>query len=187
MPKVSLRDRLLRQRQGLAADECLRLSLLAQQNLIATDAFDAAGIIALYSAIRNEVLTDKLFAAANAAGKQTVYPRMCGDHLEFVPVDALCDLVPGRMGVPEPHDGPELALSEVDLMVVPGVGFDLSGHRLGYGRGFYDRLLGDLEQRPLLVGLAFEQQVVARLPRDPHDVHVDLLVTEGHVWRALEG
>lgn len=187
MPKVSLRDRLLRQRQGLAADECLRLSLLAQQQLIATAAFAAAGKIALYSAIRNEVLTERLFVAAQEAGKQTVYPRMCGDHLEFVRVEALSELVPGRMGVLEPLNGPELDLSELDLMVLPGVGFDLQGHRLGYGRGFYDRLLGDLKQRPLLVGLAFEQQVVERLPRDPHDVHVDLLVTERRVWRDLKG
>ena len=91
--------------------------------------------------------------------------------------------VPGRFGIPEPEGGSPVSLSELDLMVVPGVGFDLHGHRLGYGRGYYDRVLAGESRRPTLVGLCFEQQVVDRLPRDPHDVCVDLLITEQHSWR----
>ncbi|PLY00185.1 MAG: 5-formyltetrahydrofolate cyclo-ligase [Desulfuromonas sp.] len=187
MPKVSLRDRLLKQRQSLSLQDCERLSLRAQENLLATPEFAAARRVALYSPIRNEVRTEQLFAAAKRARKQVVFPRMQGDHLEFFPVASLDELRRGTMGVLEPHGGIEVALPDLDLMVLPGVGFDLQGHRLGYGRGFYDRVLGATPRRPLLVGLGFELQVVEQLPRESHDVQIDLMVSEVHVRRHLAG
>jgi len=186
MPKVSLRDRLLKQRQSMAGETCLQLSLRAQDNLIAASEFKAATSLALYSPIRNEVFTEKLFEAARTRGKRVAYPRMRGDHLDFLVVERLEALVPGRMGVLEPAGGEMVPPEDLDLMVLPGVGFDRHGHRLGYGRGYYDRLLGHAPRRPLLAGLAFEEQVVERLPRDPHDVCIDLLVTEMHLWRVTE-
>lgn len=187
MPKVSLRDRLLKQRQSMSVQDCRRLSLRAQENVSRTDEFVQARRVALYSPIRNEVCTAHLFTVARQAAKQIVYPRMCGERLEFLLVASLDELVPGGMGVLEPVGGTELGLHEIDLMVLPGVAFDHHGHRLGYGRGFYDRVLGGQERRPCLLGLGYEQQVVERLPRDPHDVQVDLLVTELQVRRNLQG
>lgn len=184
MPKVSLRDRLLKQRQSLSADICLQLSLRAQDNLSRTPEFRSASVVALYSPIRNEVFTEKLFEASRPSGKGVVYPRMRGDHLDFIVVNELAELLPGPLGVLEPSGDRRVSVEEIDLMVLPGVGFDREGHRLGYGRGFYDRLLADNRNRPRLAGLAYEQQVVERLPRDPHDVCLDMLVTEMHVWRS---
>jgi len=178
MPKVSLRDRLLKQRLSLREQECSRLSQHVQASLSAAVEFKQAECVALYSPIRNEVHTLSLFEAALEAEKQVCYPRMQGDLLEFFRVVSPDDLVPGRWGVMEPSRAKEVPLEDVGLMVIPGVGFDLQGHRLGYGRGYYDRLLEDATRRPLLCGLAYEQQVVERLPRDPHDVQLDLLVTE---------
>jgi len=183
MPKLMLRDRLLQQRQSLPPEVCLEWSLRAQQRLCDTPEFSAAQTLALYCPIRNEVFTERIYAAAREAGKRVIYPRMRGETLEFVRVDTLQALVPGRMGVLEPAAGEAMTPHVLDLMVLPGVGFDQDGHRLGYGRGFYDRYLGSLSRRPLLAGLGFEAQVVDRLPRDPHDVRLDLLVTEMHVWR----
>jgi len=187
MPKVMLRDRLLQQRQSLSPEACLELSLRAQQRLCDTPEFSTAQTLALYSPIRNEVFTERLFAAAAEIDIRVAYPRMRGEQLEFILVEELSALVPGRMGVLEPSSGRVVDPEAIDLMVLPGVGFDRGGHRLGYGRGFYDRLLGGLERRPHLAGLGFEIQVVDRLPRDPHDVRLDLLVTEMHVWRFSPG
>lgn len=186
MPKVSLRDRLLKQRLSMTGEACLQLSLRVQDTLIAAPEFEAAASLALYSPIRNEVFTEKLFEAARACGKRVAYPRMRGTHLEFLEVEALTALSPGRMGVLEPAQGGGIPLDELELLVLPGVGFDRHGHRLGYGQGFYDRLLGHAPRRPVLAGLAYEEQVVERLPRDPHDVCIDLLVTEMHLWRMVE-
>jgi 5-formyltetrahydrofolate cyclo-ligase len=90
------------------------------------------------------------------------------------------DLQAGLHGIPEPH--PEslrpVPLEEVDLMVLPLAAFDPAGNRLGYGRGYYDRLLGSATTRPLLIGAAFEIQCVDAIPHEPHDVRLDWIVTE---------
>ena len=83
---------------------------------------------------------------------------------------------------------------QMDLILVPGVGFDRQGNRLGFGRGYYDRLLRPLREEPLsaetkktlLIGLAFECQLVDQLPIDPHDVAMDAIVTERAVYGSLE-
>jgi 5-formyltetrahydrofolate cyclo-ligase len=85
-------------------------------------------------------------------------------------------LVPGRFGVPEPEAGcPAVPLNQLDLILVPGVGFDSAGRRLGRGKGFYDRLLAQV--RGHKCGVAFEQQLVTELPEEPHDVRVDSILT----------
>jgi 5-formyltetrahydrofolate cyclo-ligase len=85
-------------------------------------------------------------------------------------------LVPGRFGVREPEAGcPSVPLNQLDLILVPGVGFDFAGRRLGRGKGFYDRLLAQV--RGHKCGVAFEQQLVAELPEEPHDVRVDSILT----------
>ena len=86
------------------------------------------------------------------------------------------DLVPGRFNVPEPGPGcPAVALNQLDLILVPGVAFDLNGRRLGRGKGFYDRLLSEV--RGVCCGLLFEEQLTSEIPVEPHDVRLHCLVT----------
>ena len=93
------------------------------------------------------------------------------------------DVVGGYQGIPEPlPDCPRVAREAIDFVLVPGVAFDLAGRRLGYGGGYYDRLLPLLSPRAARVAGAFELQLVDRVPAAPHDVAVDAIVTES---RAL--
>lgn len=86
------------------------------------------------------------------------------------------DIRIGRFGIREPDDGcAVMALNRLDLILVPGVAFDLQGRRLGRGKGFYDQLLANV--RGLICGVAFDEQVVAELPVEPHDVHLDCILT----------
>jgi 5-formyltetrahydrofolate cyclo-ligase len=86
------------------------------------------------------------------------------------------DIRPGRFGVLEPAAGcPVVPLNQLDLILVPGVGFDLAGRRLGRGKGFYDRLLAEV--RGHKCGVAFDAQIVAQLPEEPHDIRVDSILT----------
>jgi 5-formyltetrahydrofolate cyclo-ligase len=90
-------------------------------------------------------------------------------------------LVRGPFGALEPGPGcPLCPLNQLDLILVPGVAFDLAGRRLGRGKGFYDRLLAAV--RGHKCGVAFEEQIVADLPEEPHDVRVDSIVTPAR-WR----
>lgn len=180
MDKMTIRARILRQRRHLPLAEAVALGTQAQQRLIASGFFAAARSVALYSPIRNEVATDVLFAAAVAAGKQVFFPRVRAAELEFAAVDRISALQPGSFGIHEP--GPAAAVAgAIDLVVVPGVAFDRRGHRLGYGRGFYDRYLAAAGATMDKVGLCYRFQLLDRLPDDQHDQELDWLVTEDAV------
>lgn len=183
MPKVAFRQRLLGQRRSLSTDQRTFLSGLIQQRLMAEPEFCRARTIALYSPIDQEVDTGQLAAWGLSEGRRVAYPRMVGDRLEFLAVAGPAELVVGRFGVREPPGGDPLPLAEIDVLVVPGVGFDEDGCRLGYGRGFYDRVLHGLAPATWAVGLGYEFQVMATLPRFPHDQSLHALITERRVCR----
>lgn len=183
MPKRALRTDLLARRRGLPALDAQALSLELQQRFLALPEFRAAASIAFYSPIHNEV--DVKFAAQQALlqGKRVLFPRVVQLELEFCPVAALADLVPGRFGILEPH-GPASDPRSCDLIVVPGVAFDLYGRRIGYGKGFYDRALHQMEGSGRLVGFCYQFQLLPEIVGEPHDVTMDLLVTEQRVVRV---
>lgn len=93
------------------------------------------------------------------------------------------DVVQTVTGPPEPIKGVPFPVEYIDLVIVPGLGFDLLGNRLGRGRGFYDRFLAMPEFKAVSCGLAFEDQVVPTLPIGPNDMQVDMLVTDQKVRR----
>ena len=120
-----------------------------------------------------------LLLEAISSGKRVALPRFIRDIGEYAPFliqDVGRDLVSGQLGIREPGAHcPPLVPPTADLILVPGVAFDLTGHRLGRGKGFYDRLLKSI--RGPKCGVAFDQQVVREVPAEPHDVRLDYLLT----------
>lgn len=112
------------------------------------------------------------------------WPRVVGPGaMVFASADP-DHLAPGFRGIPEPPpDAPALDLVALDLIAVPGLGFDADGRRLGQGGGYYDRLLGDPRRRAVAVGVGFDCQIVDRVPVAEHDVGLDAIVTERGVAR----
>lgn len=172
-------------RAALSPAERSRLSLAAQEAVLGTAAFQGARVVLLYAPIRGEVETDCVAAAAVALGKRLALPRVHKEPRGLVLHAYSGDpgtLVKGAYGILEPAaDWPEVEPAAVDLVVVPGVGFDTRGNRLGYGGGYYDRLLPDLlkaNPKVSLLGLAYGFQVVPALPAEAHDVPMDGLATE---------
>lgn len=94
-----------------------------------------------------------------------------------------CDLVPGSYGIPEPclSRARAVDIAEIDLFIVPGVGFDLCGVRLGWGKGYYDAFLAGAEERAIKIGLGFEAQILPQIVRSKTDVLVEMIVTEDRV------
>lgn len=158
--------------------DCLALSLKTQQRLLNSPAYVAADCLALYSAVQNEVQTEEIARQAIADGKRLVYPRVVGSTLVFAAVAALTELQIGTFGVLEPLRGIPVDHADIDLLIVPGVAFDRRGHRLGYGKGFYDRALSACTGRSLAIGLAYDFQLVDELPTDAHDRVVNAVMTE---------
>jgi 5-formyltetrahydrofolate cyclo-ligase len=73
--------------------------------------------------------------------------------------------------------------ADLDVVVLPGIAFDRQGGRLGQGKGYYDRLLADVSSKCTLIGLAFDVQLVEEVPMEPHDVRLDILITESDLYR----
>ena len=179
--KQRLRTVLRRQRSALSAQEVEKNSQRIAACLLARSIFHQARQLMLYSSDENEVETDGLWQAARRRGKYVYYPRISADKqaIEFVRRQDEDHLIPGIFDILIPP-GEDLltGVSKTDLVLLPGVGFDRAGHRLGRGRGYYDRALRDLLAGALRVGLAYDYQIVAHIPIDEHDERVDYIVTE---------
>ncbi|RII24989.1 MAG: 5-formyltetrahydrofolate cyclo-ligase [Geobacter sp.] len=187
MPKRSLRQQMLVLRRCLDVVGYQTASLRAQRALLATAEFGRATVLALYAPLHNETDTSLILATALATGKKVLYPVVTGSTLEFRQVSSATDLHAGAFGIREPGAGcPELAIGEADIIVVPGVAYDVAGHRIGYGKGYYDKALHQLEGRGRLVGFCFDFQLVEGLKEEPHDVRMDLIITDRRVIRPRD-
>ncbi|MDQ6772614.1 MAG: 5-formyltetrahydrofolate cyclo-ligase [Candidatus Dormibacteraeota bacterium] len=175
--KTALRRDLRRRRRELGAAQRARLSGAAVEHLLRLPEVVAARTIALYAATPVEADPATALDLLRERGVRVVLPRVAGPVLEFVDVTTGSELVPGFRGLTEPS-GPAIDLGQVDVVVVPGVGFDARGGRLGQGGGHYDRTLPGLRADALRVGLAFSVQVVESIPREARDALLDVTVTE---------
>ena len=111
--------------------------------------------------------------------RRVVYPRVELEMLSLYAVESVFDLQPARWGIREPQASPDALVlpPEVDLILVPGVAFTPAGQRCGRGGGFYDRLLASLPARSCKVGVCFAEQVAEEVPREPHDVAVNVVIS----------
>jgi 5-formyltetrahydrofolate cyclo-ligase len=187
--KRRIRSSILALRRELPEPERVARSRRVWERLTALSCYQHASVILGYMAFDKEVLTDGLLRQAMASGKQVVLPVVQADRLRlalYAVRNLERDVVPGYRGILEPRPlyTHPVALAELELVLVPGVAFDLWGVRLGFGIGYYDRLLGELPQGIPTVGLAFDFQVVPRLPRQPHDIALDAIVIESRVIRC---
>lgn len=183
--KLALRGRILAARDALPAATRAAAAAAIAARIVALPSFVAARCVLLTLAFRSEWDTAPLLAAACAAGKAIAVPRV-DTATRMLDLHALGDLArdvrPGHLGIPEPlATTPRVRPAEVDWVLVPGVAFDVDGRRLGYGGGYYDRLLPMLRKNAARVAGAYELQIVERVPAAPHDREVDAIVTESRV------
>lgn len=180
--KAALREAALRARRSLGREERARANEALIRRLLHVPEFGRARTIAFYAAMADEADPTGALAAVQRRGARTLLPRVRGLELELVRATDVLSLKLGYRGVREPA-GPAVHPGVVDVALVPGVAFDLSGGRLGHGGGHYDRLLVKLEETCLRIGLAYACQIVPRVPRGPHDQPVDVIVTDTATYR----
>ena len=184
MTKARLRRRMLRLRRALPSDEAKRRSKEVLSHLLSHPVYKNSRTVHTYISLDDEVDTWPLISRALDDGKRVVVPVVSGDDMVHCEVDSSSEFVRGRFGLWEPKHRREVDVEELDLVIVPGVAFDRRGYRLGFGRGYYDRFLSQVSAPK--VGLAFDFQVVPRIPEDPHDQRLDYLVTEEGIFRIFK-
>jgi 5-formyltetrahydrofolate cyclo-ligase len=180
-----LRARLRAERERLPRHTAARLAAQACARVLQLPCYGPAAAVVAYAAAGNELDPAPVVAAAIAAGKPVYFPRRMGDRLEFLRATP-DSLRPAAHGLLEPRGGEPLPEGAAGVVfIVPGVGFDERGVRLGRGAGCFDRALPRFAGA-VRIGLAYEFQVLPFLPEAPWDVRMDTVVTEARV-RAWSG
>lgn len=142
--------------------------------LEAHPAFKAAHTVLLYYSLKDEVDTHA-FTRKWSLEKQILLPVVTGDDLELRVYTGPEDLATGRYGIEEPTGTLFTDYAAIDLAVVPGVAFDGAGHRLGRGKGYYDRLLPRIPSA-YRIGICFPFQLVKEVPAEPFDIRMDEII-----------
>ena len=184
--KAAIRERIRTVLSELTRDQREEAAVEICARLIEQPEWKNAQSILLFAPMQDEPNVRPLLHAALDAGKLTALPRFnaqTGHYEAAVVGDLAKDFIEGKFGILEPAPTCQIAdLKRLDLVLVPGVAFDWHGHRLGRGRGFYDRLLVAVSSKTC--GVAFDQQLVATLPVEPHDVRLNCILTPSH-WLEL--
>jgi 5,10-methenyltetrahydrofolate synthetase len=189
LEKRSIRARVLAARDALSADRRAAANVAITRRLLAHPRYRDARCVAAFSSFGSEFDTAAFIADVLSTGRRLLLPRVdaASRTLVFHQVaDPASDLRPGVWGIAEPDPAKCLAVDPavVDLMLVPGVAFSTQCARLGYGGGFYDRVIPGLPQRAYRLSAAFSIQIEPRLPTGPHDRAVDEVLTEASAYTA---
>ena len=180
--KAALRLHARARRDALGASAREHASSAIVAKLFQLTQWRTARRVLAYSSIGSELQMASLLAATPAEGKILVLPRInkAQRRLDLFQVSAWeRDTEAGIWGILEPRTScPTVAAESIELVIVPGLAFDPSGGRMGYGGGYYDELLPRLAPSCWRIALAFDAQVVPAVPCDPNDQRVDLIITE---------
>lgn len=180
MEKAQARSEIKRRIAALSSGERFLKSTRIRMRLSSEHHYADARVVMLFSPMDDEVDTSPLIEAALAAGKTVLLPKINERTREMAacPIsDFAADTASGTYGILEPHGDPA-DVSAIDFCLVPARAFDRTGARLGRGAGYYDRFMADPRFRAFRCGIAFHEQILDEVPHEPHDLPVQMIVTD---------
>lgn len=184
--KNLIRKQMKQLRADMTRTERFEKSMQIFEQLITVPEFKRADRIYTYVSMDNEIDTIMLIDYSLSLEKRVFVPRVSGKDMEFYEISDISELNPGYMGIYEPDiNGKEPDYSRTGFMCMPGLAFDRSYNRIGYGGGFYDRYLS-VENKLYKAALAYEAQLLESIPAQDGDVRPDMIVTEENIYRKLD-
>ncbi|MCL5772094.1 MAG: 5-formyltetrahydrofolate cyclo-ligase [Actinobacteria bacterium] len=187
--KKIIREKISNARNSLTPEEHKIKSKLITEKLLGLSDYIKANTIFIYYPFRSEIDTTEIIKDALSNNKKVVLPKVTGESLKiFFISDIKRDLKPGSYGILEPdiNNCTEANLNKIDLAIVPGLCFDLNFNRIGYGGGFYDKILSKLRKNVKVIALAFDLQIVNNLPACAHDKKVNIIITESRIYKDFK-
>ena len=184
--KKSLRAQILAARDAMSPAMRSAAAAAITVRLCQMPEYREAKTVLTYMSFGTELATHAFFDRVLSDGKIAVLPRIDKPtkSLALHRVNGHADLVDGVWGIREPRaDAPTLAIDAIDMVLMPGLAFDRSGNRLGYGAGFYDRLLSRSAEKPFRIAAALDCQIVDAVPVDAHDRPCHCVITETQLLR----
>jgi len=183
--KNSIRKEILKKRDDIPQNIKNDKNEIIKKKLFSLHEFINAEVIFFYASFRSEVETHTMIKESLGMGKRVVLPKVLidGHRVKLYEIQDINELSPGHMGIPEPSfsNAYSLSIDEVNIIIIPGVAFDYSGNRLGYGGGYYDMLLAQRKMKAPIIALAYEEQLVDEIPSETHDIKIDMIVTDKRV------
>lgn len=178
--KDQLREKLKSIRSEVTPDLALTVALSVWNILRTLSEYRGSKGVGAFASTSGEINTLPILEGILRDGKHLYLPKVIKNEtrFDFHPVKDLKTMTPGPFGILEPSGHKAAPWKELDLVLVPGLAFDHKGNRLGFGRGYYDRVLPLLNRSTLTVGLGYSFQVVERVPVEPEDIPVAALLTE---------
>lgn len=188
--KQEIRNEILALRTAMETTECQTKSREICSRIHGSDAYQGAKVIYAYMAFRNEADLSELLYTAYQEHKLIAIPRIADGWMSFycprVDVNGIPVTEAGYFGIQEPA-ADALPAPRPDLIIFPGVAFDKSGNRLGYGRGYYDAFMASMQGTPVLtIGAAYECQLVEQIPAEEHDFRLQSIVTEQAAYECMK-
>lgn len=185
--KKQLRQQILAHRSSLSAEHVLSKSLEIKKLLYTVPEFCAAKTLLLYYSVNNEVYTHDIIqeSLAKNTQKKVLLPKLMLGNLKPVEIKTMAELVQGMYKIMESKQG-DVFEGTINVVLVPGVVFDMQKNRIGMGKGYYDAFLTTLAQRGMKIfkiGLAYEFQMVDLIPVEHSDVAMDIIITEKRIIR----
>jgi 5-formyltetrahydrofolate cyclo-ligase len=182
--KQVLRAKFREQERNRPTDEVRAASRAIFEKLVAMDVFKRAKCVGAYLALPSEVQTDEIIRACWEQGKRVCVPYYIPEkrHYGMSRIDPGSAILTRKLNLREPEKPEPVDPATMDLILVPAMAFDVNGVRLGHGGGHYDRLL--LNVKGFRLGLAFREQVVDQLPREPHDECVHAILSEQKLFEV---
>lgn len=189
--KTQLRQRIIAKRDALDESTRQQSSARIVQRVVALREWQQARCVLAYASFGSELNTSALLENVLVSKKKLVLPRVdrAAKKLRlYLVTDLSTDLKPGVFGIREPDAArcSEASLNEIDFVLTPGVAFTPRGERLGYGAGYYDKLIASFAHAPALVAAAFSFQVIDALPMTSTDKQVHKIVTEDAVYPSTD-
>jgi 5-formyltetrahydrofolate cyclo-ligase len=184
--KKELRQQLRQKVASVSPEDLHQRSVQACSLLASTPEYRRAEVIMVFLSLPTEIDTTPLVLHAWRDSKRVLAPKVSWEQRRMLPTEIRSlsdDVSESPLGIREPAQGVPFPVANIDMVIVPGLGFDTHGNRIGRGRGFYDRFLIHRDWRGIACGLAFEDQVVELVPMEAKDVPMNMLVTDKEVRR----
>ena len=184
--KATIRRLVLARRSRSSAGERAAAGRAVAERVASLPEADRAAAVLGFASFGSELPTDDVMAWVLGSGRRLLIPFVDGLELRAAEVRAIEELAPGYRGIREPVERTPADPNAAGVILVPGVAFDMRGRRLGYGGGFYDSFLKEVDRAIPRVGLCLDLQVVDEVPAGTDDEPVGVVVTEKRVIRAAE-
>ena len=188
LDKLAVREIMIRRRNDLASSEVAELSQKIEENLFSCNDFLDCQRILYYLSFNKEVSTDSMISRSLMLKKKVYVPRVnkSAKKMEICQIKSLgVDTELNDFGIREPVHVPVELPKNIDVVITPGLAFDRSGGRIGFGGGYYDRLFAELPKSSLLIGVAYSFQILDSLHQDFWDKKVQKVITEKETLNGL--